>query len=344
MEASQTRKIGYALTSFLLGAWAFVKLNSVSGPYFEPVIAACSNPDIPIEEFASRTGYHEYEPRVGLGVFNLLVCLITQLLFELRETYPAGLLVWSGLTLVSLPIALFGIVEGARAGARGPIRYIVIMGLLYQLFGISVAFPLVWVPSFILGEGKRGAPVTPFRVNMTAPMTLPIVIFTLVVFLAPTDSTLWTTCVGILGGPILPMIGLVLLTDESSKLTATEKNVKASSAGIQNVCKLLMAAGFVGWLVVVKIAYQSYGLSIGDLWADIWVDANASVAFITIDAGVLYLGMLLFIAYRADEFKAAKTLLLSPALGPGTAVALALMEIERETKFDGDLQKDEKQD
>jgi len=105
-----------------------------------------------------------------------------------------------------------------------------------------------------------------------------------------------------------------------------------------------MAVGFVGWLLLVKIAYQSYGSSIGDLWTDIWVDANGSVAFMTIDTGVLYLGMLLFVAYRADEVKAAKTLLLTPALGPGTAVALALMEIERETKFDGDLQKDEKQD
>eukprot|EP00536_Pseudo-nitzschia_multiseries_P009837 jgi/Psemu1/24398/gm1.24398_g len=343
MDASRTRQIGYAIASFLLGAWAFVKVNSISGPAFEPIIAACTNPDIPIDEFVSRTGYHAYEPRVGLGVFNFLVCLITQFLLELRETHPAGVLVWSGVILTALPVSLLT-VEAGRPGVRGPICYVVTIGLLAQLLGISVVFPLIWLPAFIFGEGKRGAPVTSFRIYMIAILLLPGIIMTLIVFLAPTDSHLWTTCAGMLGGPILPMFHLILFNDGSSKTAATKQNVKASSDAIQNVCKLLMAVGFVGWIVMVGIAYDTYGTSTGDLWRDIWVNANASVAFMTIDTGVLYLGVLLFIAYRADEVKAAKTLLITPILGPATAATWAIMKIERKTKFEGDVQKNEKQE
>ena len=341
MEAARRRQIAYALTSFLLGVWAFIKVNAISGPVFEPIIAACTNPDIPIDEFASKTGYHAYEPRVGLGVLNVLVCLITQFLLELRETYPAGLLVWGGVMVVSLPTTVVSVTEAGRAGARGPIRYPMIMALLYQFIGVSVIFPMIWIPSFIFGEGKRGSPLTIFRNNMSAVMSLPITILTVLVFSTPTDSYLWMLCAGILGGPIVALSYLILFMDTaSSDLPATEKNVKNSSHAIKNVYKLLMAVGVVGWYFLVGVCYQSYGTSVGDLWKDIWVDANASVAFMTIDTGVLYLGLLIFIAYRSDELKAAKALLLTPILGPATACCLVLKEIEDVTEFD--TQQDER--
>uniref|UniRef100_A0A7S4AJR2 Uncharacterized protein n=1 Tax=Pseudo-nitzschia australis TaxID=44445 RepID=A0A7S4AJR2_9STRA len=344
MEAFRTRQIAYALVSFLVGVWAFITVNAISGPAFEPIIAACSNPDIPIEEFAAKTGYHDYEPRVGLKVFNLLVCLITQFLLELRETPPAGVLVWAGVVVVSLPCCVIANVEAGRAGARGPIRYPVVMALLFQLFGISVVFPLVWLPGFVFGEGRRGSPVTLFRVVMGALFSIPGTVLTLIVFLAPTESRLWTTAAGILGGPMLALTGLVLFTDKSSEITATEENTKASSRAIQTVYKLLMAIGFVGWYVLVGIAYRSYGIAIGDLWKDIWVEAGPSVAFMTIDTGVLYLALVIFVAYRSDEFKAAKALLLTTVLGPATAVIVVLMEIENETEYDFDAVDSQKSD
>jgi len=340
MEAARTRQIAYALTSFLLGVWAFIKVNAISGPVFEPIIAACTNPDISIDEFASKTGYHAYEPRVGLGVLNVLVCLITQFLLQLRETYPAGILVWGGVIVVSFPMAIVCVTEAGRAGSRGPIRYPVIMGLLYQILGVSVVFPMIWVPSFIFGEGKRGSPLTSFRIIMSAVMLLPSIIMTVVVFSAPTDSHLWTTCAGMLGGPILALIGLILFTDISSDLPATEQNIKNSSHAVKNVYKVLMVVCFVGWYILVAICYQSYGTSVGNIWRDIWVDANSSVAFMTIDVGVLYLGLLIFISYRSDELKAAKALLLTPILGPATALCLVMKEVEDETEFDS--QQDEK--
>jgi len=344
MEGSRKRQIAYALTSFLLGVWAFIKVNAITGPTFEPIIAACTNPDISIDDFASKTEYHTYDPRVGLRVFNVLVCLITQFILELRETYPAGILVWGGVIVAAFPTAAIIIPEAGRAGARGPIRYPVLMGLLFQAVGISVVFPMVWLPSFVFGEGRRGSPLTLFRIMACFVLSLPGVVLTAVVFLAPTDGQLWTTCAGMLGGPILAMGGLFLLRDSSFDLSPTEQNIRISSVAMTNMYRMLMVFGFVGWYILVAICYRSYGTSVGDLWNDIWVDAKPSVAFMTIDTGVLYLTLLMFIAYRSDELKAVKALLLTTILGPATACCLVLMEVENETKFDDSYREDIKKD
>lgn len=330
MEPAISRKIAYALPSFLLGLWAFTKVNEVSGPFFEPIIAACTNPDIDATDFASKTGYHTYEPKVGLGVFNVLVCLITQFVLELRETHPAGILVWGGVILVSLPVCVLACLEAGRAGVRGPVRYPVAMGLLYQLFGVSIIFPMIWVPSYIFGRGKRGGPLSTFRIFTSAVLGLPGVVLTSVVFLASSDSYLWTVSAGILGGPIVALSGLVLWKDVSLSLSPTAQNVKTTIRAVKNAYRLLMLVSFVGWVCLVAIAYQSYGTSVGDIWKDIWVDANASVAFMTIDTGVFYLALLIFVAYHS-EVKAMKMLLVTPILGPGAAGCLVLRELEVET-------------
>lgn len=342
------RQAFYATTSFLLGVWAFVKVTAISGPAFEPIIAACTNPDIAFDEFASKTGYHVYESRVGLGAFNVLVCLITQFLFELRQTYPEGILVWSGVILVAFPVACVGTLEAGRAGARGPIRYPVILGLLAQLFGISVIYPLIIVPSCIFGRGKLGGPLTSFRITMSVLMTLPAIILTVIVFSASTDSYLWTISAGMLGGPILAMFSLCLWKDASSSIPNTVQNIETSSRSIKNAFRLLALVGFFGWYYLVAIAYESYGTSLGDLWNDIWVNANASVAFMTIDTGVLYVALVLFISYQS-ELKALKTLVLTLLLGPATACCLVLEELEDEAtmmnlkEFDakGELKKED---
>ena len=169
-SANKTRQICYALTSFALGAWAFYKVNAISGPAFEPILGACTNPDFTsATEFAKKTGYHLYEPKLGLGLgaFNVLVCLITQFLLELRETYPAGLLTWGGVIVVSLPATLLSVTTSGRRDVKGPVRYPTILGLLYQLFGVSVMFPLVFNPSYIFSGAKFGVPVTRMRGKLT---------------------------------------------------------------------------------------------------------------------------------------------------------------------------------
>lgn len=116
-----TRTIVYALSSFALGAWAFIKVNAISGPAFEPILGACT--EYSTKEFVQKTDYHEFEPLLGLGALNVLVCLITQFLLELRNTYPAGILTWGGVVVVSFPATLLSISASGRKGGIGPVRY-----------------------------------------------------------------------------------------------------------------------------------------------------------------------------------------------------------------------------
>jgi hypothetical protein len=50
------RRQCYAITSAALGAWAFYKVNSISGPAFEPILKACTDPTIALGENSAVTG------------------------------------------------------------------------------------------------------------------------------------------------------------------------------------------------------------------------------------------------------------------------------------------------
>ena len=280
-------------------------------------------------DFAQKTGYHVYEPKVGLGIFKVFVCLVTQFLLELRETpSPAGLLTWSVVILVALPLNVAMTVGAGRRGAIGPVRYPTILGLLSQIFGVSVIFPLVYVPSYIYSRTEMGAPVSNFRILCGTCFALPIVILSVVVFYSPTTSYLWTISAGILGGPILAMMSLLLWFDNSSRMDANPSNISKSVRGIRLAYSVMEMVSFIIWLGLVVVIHRTYGLfSLANIWRDIWVEAGPCVAFMTVDAGVLYLGALLYIAYH-DEWKAALAIFLTPLVGPGAACCRALVDLE----------------
>jgi len=341
------RSLAFALSSFALGIWAFVKVNSVSGPAFEPILEVCGDSSIDPSDFPTKTKYHAYEPIVGLGIFKILVCLITQFLLELRETYPEGILTWGGVVVVSLPVGLLALSEAGRAGVKGPLKYPTFIGLLYQLFGISVMFPMVWVPSYILGHGKQSAPITLIRIYTALIVSLPALVLTTIVFSASTDSYLWTVSAGILGGPILALMGIVLWKDKSPEVLPTKENIANNIKAVKKTYSVIMTLSFILWCYLVNVVYQSYDFSLNILWKDVWVDANASVAFMTVDTIVLYLAIIIFVAYRSQG-KALKMILITPIVGPGVAEGWAFCSLEVESlekqllaisSSDGDMKK-----
>ena len=161
------------------------------------------------------------------------------------------------------------------------------------------------------------------------PSLIPAIILTWIVFTASTDSYLWTLCAGILGGPILALSGLVLFFDKSSTIEPTKENVERSSKLIGTVYYILTPVGAFFWWCLMNVTYQMYGLSLSSVWNDLWVNAGPSVAFMTIDTGVLYLGVILYIAYH-NEIKALKALALTPVVGPGASCCFVMKELESE--------------
>ena len=112
-------------------------------------------------------------------------------------------------------------------------------------------------------------------------------------------------------------------------MEATPQHIIESSRAVQKAFLLLVIVGFVFWAFLVAVAFRSYGFDIGKLWNDIWVEAMPSIAFMTIDTGVLYISLLIFIAYQS-EWKAIRVFLLTLLVGLPTAFSLVLMELESE--------------
>lgn len=323
--ATPSRKALYGISSVLVGLWAFKKVNEISGPSFEPILAACTNPELStMRDFVQKSGYHEYEPKVGFGIFNVLVCLITQFLLELRNTYPEGLLVWSGVLLAALPFGVMSIYESGRGGVKkfSPIRYPIIIGLLAQLFGISVVFPLIWVPGYIWGFGN--GPVSYYRFKWIVPLLIPGWLLTFIVFTAGTSSYTWTVAAGILGGPGVTLAGAVLWLDKVPPLTI--ENAQRTKKRIEFISKAVAMFGAIVHWVLLWIAIRTYD-SFGDFYIRVWAESNASVKFMVIDTLVLYASVLLWIAFH-DEMMAIKAFRMTPLIGFGAAPLLLLPTIE----------------
>lgn len=126
------------------------------------------------------------------------------------------------------------------------------------------------------------------------------------------------------------MVNLAYWADKSSSIEASTQNIAKSNSAIQNAYSFIATLSFLFWACLVKTAYSSYGFEIDTLWNEIWEEANASVAFMTIDTGVLYLGILLFIGYE-NAWNAFKALFLTPLLGPGAACCIALKDLENKS-------------
>lgn len=77
--------------------------------------------------------------------------------------------------------------------------------------------------------------------------------------------------------------------------------------------------GYAANFYLASLSYASLGAARTALWAE----ATPAVAFMTIDAGVLFLGLLLHLASTAPA-EAVAALAASPLLGPGAACALLL--------------------
>ena len=313
--------------SFALGVSAFVKTQQVSSPKFEPIFETCSKIAYDVD-FGEITGYHAYEPKLGLGFMAPFVCLITQFLFELVQTHPSGLLVLLFVNMMAVPVAVLVTVEAGRGGARGMIRYPTIFYLLCQVFGISVAFPALWIPSYCFGGGNGAVAVT--RAVSSVLIALPPVILTFLLFCwLDTETYAWTFCAGVLGGPAVSLTG-TLLWGVGPPESSSDEIVKKST---EAVAKAFAAAGglaYIGWVYFCYVVWTAYGFDFSSLWKDLWTEANPSVAFMTIDAGVFWVSLIVFVAMRSGVSRAAETLALSPLFGPGAAFALVMSGLEAE--------------
>ncbi|CAK9082869.1 Uncharacterized protein SCF082_LOCUS39360 [Durusdinium trenchii] len=299
-----------------LGVFAFVETQKVMAK--DPAIQKFQKFCIAGNATAlEQAGLHDYEPMLG-GPF---ICILTNFVYVLAAE-PAGLLVWGLISTLVFPLTLLIYAEAGRGGAKGPVKWPIMTLLLGQLLGISVIFPSFWVPSALLGQGS-GSTVKG-RVWMAMFLVLPITLVEAFVFFGDAHSRAWTLCAGLLTGPGLPFLGVLLWP-----FPAPEKPDGAairSLAGAYRVFGLLAA---LGYYFLIYQGLQAFSTS-ADFLDAIWgPKAHGSVAFMTVDSGVLSLALLLYVLMTCDTLSSILALLLTPLLGPGCAVAFALARRER---------------
>lgn len=332
MTSTTTQKVLFSLASIALGIYAQIHKMHITGPIFDPILGACSEPHGTVADFVKATGYQPYEPVTGMGIFTPIVCVVTQFMYQLRNTYPSGYITWALAVVGLFPMSLIMSVEGGRSGAKGPIRYPILMGIIHQLLGMSVSVPLFWVPAFIWGRGE--GPVTPMRLYLSVAATIPACIFSMLVFLVDTDSYLWRLSAGILGGPMLAVAtGFVLIFDtppDKDSKEAIQNHLKATNEAYG----FMTIACLIFWAMLVRLTFVSYGFDLEGIWSALFTEADPGVAFLTFDYILIYIGVIFgFFAYQS-WFTAIKTLLAATLIGPAAlTVAAERLEVAASEKM-----------
>ena len=324
-SASTTRKVLCTAVAVALGVCAFVETQTRLKVDFAPIVDACTNTaPTNLQEFEAT--YHPYEPLLG-GTF---VCILTQFLHRLVLAHPAGLLLWGATFCTALPTTVLLVLEAGRSNLHqpfwNPLRYPSFVLLLGQVFGISVAIPLIWVPAYIWGRSTPRGTVSVARGNAALCCLFPAAALSVAVFVLDPTTRAWTLVAGALGGPLLAAVPLLAWTlDPPPESTATPSMVQ-SAARAYSVAGVL---AFTGWAVLIFVVFQHYGLNYEALQHDVWSSAPSSVQFMAIDATILYGAILTYVAYI--RFTAAlETLFQTLLFGPGAALAMILAELEME--------------
>ncbi|KAJ1621875.1 hypothetical protein T492DRAFT_1066213 [Pavlovales sp. CCMP2436] len=316
MPASPSARWACGLLGVFLGLSAFVGTNLVTKSYMAPVIEACSaGPDA-----VAKAGLHAYEGRIG-GQF---ACIVTQFIYDLSQR-PAGVLVWGVIIGISFPISLALAAEAGRAGAHGPVLYPTLVMAVSQVLGISVGFPLFWIPGFAYG-GASGA-LAPGRVWVAIALLPVAIILTLLVFVVDPASPTWTLSAGLLTSPLIALPQLLLLAYPAPPKDAPPAAYARGQHALVSGYTVLFLLSLVAWVLNVTLAAKSFS-SLGAVWDSLWPSAHPSVAFMTIDTVVLYAGLLVYI-FLGGAAGAMGAVLLTPFVGPGAACSLVLALRER---------------
>jgi len=279
------------------------------------------------------------QPYLQSGVFDSLVCCTTQMFFDLSTQNPGGRMAIIGTFTTFFPVLILVGYEAGRPSAKGFVKYPMVFTLIAQLIGISLAFPLFWIPSYIAsggsrGSGGRGYLSTRHMYLSLVPPTVYLT-FVLLVLFVPTTSFLWTISAGVLGGPIivLTFAPLWLFSNDQETHHNNSNGNKWKQNNLQSAHSTLPYAAcgivcFFLWLwLLALVVIPQLGLSPIAIYQELWGDAIVMVKFLTMDGLVIWLSSILVIAYEKNS-AALEVIGATCLFGPGTAISLVLAGLQ----------------
>ena len=218
-------------------------------------------------------------------------------------------------------------------GAAGLVRWPALVLLLSQILGISVIFPVIWLPSFALAgsdsKTTAGLALTAGRVRASLALCLAMSPLTVLLFtLDPIEhSSAWAHVAGALGGPA-PAVVALLLWGCPAPTHSGAKAAAVAQGELVLAHSVVAGASFLGWVINLSIAACAFGFSPSAILAALWGPSGA-VRFMTIDFVVLFLGTVGAVLVDRGASAALQVVLLAPVLGPGASLARQLYKPAR---------------
>jgi hypothetical protein len=329
-------KVIVSALSVILGAHTFLKTQDNLSPEWT---AACSNSDnLEIEQWLQENpGLVRYQDAYEFQAFHGLVCKQTQLMHELNDT-NASALSCIIMATIAVPLLMAILLEAGRKDAGAPLRIPLAMWLMAQNFGLSVVFPLVWLPLYCFTRGTAGS-IHSFRIYATLPMAIPALILTVLVFYLDPSTPLWSHFAALLAGPAICGSAIILSLfpdpelgndNEAKKQGITSRRLTAIVYGIAGLASLAI------WLwMLFLMVIPTYGWSsISGVYGEVWVDAPTKLRCKTFEALALWISGLLYVGFQSKQ-AAFEVVGLSALFGPGAGLcmALAVVAIEDDTQF-----------
>jgi len=277
-----------------------------------------------------EVGLHAYEPMLG-GPFT---CLLTQFMYALA-TKPAGILVWGLIATLLFPVTLLMYGEAGRYGAKGLVRWPILVLFLGQLLGISTTFPAMWLPAAFRGQGTGAT--SKGRVWMAMFLVVPITLVEIYIFFGNPATRSWTLCAGLLTGPGIPFLGILLWPFPAPGSEKSEGAVQAIKL-LKGAYRFFMLPSAAGYYFLVYRAYMIFDTP-KELLESLWgPKADASVMFMTVDSVVLALALILYLIMNCSCLDVFFTLVASPFIGPAAAICAALgqREAKRVAQWSGE--------
>jgi hypothetical protein len=326
-SSEKGKSIVYTVLGFWLGAFVFIRTQDAMADRSEEWLRDCNNfTHLKMGEWLeAHPDYVKYEESWGFHFFKVLVCMNTQLANELQEN-NASALICITLATIALPLIMTILLEAGRKDAVGLVKIPLACWLLIQNFGIAVAFPLVWLPSYCFMRGSGS--VNPIRVYASYPMALPVLIITILVFYFTPENPLWADCAAIWGGPGIALMPAFLSSIPHPALGDDEETKKAAKRSRNLIAMMYGIAGLTSlavwmWLLFIMVI-PTFGLSsLSGVYMEVWVNAPPALRCKTIEVLVLWLAGILYISFQNKQ-AAIEAIGLSVIFGPGAGLSLAL--------------------
>jgi hypothetical protein len=264
----------------------------------------------------------ELQPYLQIGVFDGFHCFITQRIYHVAASTYGGTL--SGLaTFVALtPWLVFIALEAGRPGAKGLIRYPMIIACILQM-GVGMLLLFVYIPSFIYGRSKERRPLSKAHILCSTIPALAYTAFAGLTLFTPANTTLWKVSTVILGGP-----GIVLSFAPLWLVSGGQPLEREESRRLATVPYILNGTiAFVLWLGVLSIFVFQMRADFQIVFEALWKDATPFVRFYVIDAISICVAALVLVGYLRESVLK-ECLGLSALFGPGSGVAMVLAGLE----------------